>query len=349
MEKSLSPAAELFEQFFDRLVALVSERLAVRLRYHKELPSEAAKLVLEDGIREFGRLLRAVFRYELPDALEEEAAWYISLLESRGLGREAFLLIVDSWLMALHGVIKPPECHALCRPLEELRGRLDDLFDQVSRRRQTPPPPEIRTLADLLGRAAFRELLAHVREQIAAGTSPEAVITRLFLPALEEIGRRWEAGEIDIFQEHLGTETLLKLLPILLTVRDLPPRLPYSALISCVPGEEHQIVVAALATFLDLQGWQTFPVGRSLPAPELLKAAAHFRPGVFFLSLMMLARLPEALEVMERLRAAQPGLPIIVGGRGARLAQSCFRKAGIPVIQDFFEAHHRGLEMLSHA
>jgi methanogenic corrinoid protein MtbC1 len=70
---------------------------------------------------------------------------------------------------------------------------------------------------------------------------------------------------------------------------------------------------------------------------------------VFFLSLMMVARLPEALEVMEALHAARPRLPVIVGGRGARLAFSLLKKKGIPVIQDFQEAHHTALEMLSHA
>jgi methanogenic corrinoid protein MtbC1 len=90
-------------------------------------------------------------------------------------------------------------------------------------------------------------------------------------------------------------------------------------------------------------------VGRSLPRQELIKAATYVKPDVFFLSLMMLARLPEALEVMEALHAARPRLPVIVGGRGARLAFSLFQKKGIPVIQDFQEAHHTALEMLSHA
>ncbi len=343
------PAAGLFEEFFDRLVALVSERLSVQFRYQDQLPSDSAKLVLEDGIREFGKLLRAVFRYNLPEALNEEAGWYASLLESRGLGREALVLIVDSWLMAIHGLIKPPECHALCGLLEELRANLDRLFSRLTERRQVHPSPEIRTMADLLTQAAFRDLLSQVQKKIAAGMAPGTLITQELLPAMHEVGRQWEAGEIDIFQEHLGTETLLRLLPILLTLGNLPPSLPYAALVSCVPGEEHQILVASLATFLELQGWRTFPVGRSLPSQELVKAATHLKPDVFFLSLMMLARLPEALVVMEALRAARPRLPVIAGGRGARLALPLFQKRGIPVLQDFQEAHQTALEMLSHA
>jgi len=343
------PAAGLFEEFFDRLVALVSERLSVQFRYQDQLPSDSAKLVLEDGIREFGKLLRAVFRYNLPEALNEEAGWYASLLESRGLGREALVLIVDSWLMAIHGLIKPPECHSLCGPLEELRANLDGLFSRLSQTRQVHPSPEIRTMADLLTQAAFRDLLSQVQKKIAAGMAPETLITQELLPAMHEVGRQWEAGEINIFQEHLGTETLLRLLPILLTLGNLPPSLPYAALVSCVPGEEHQILVASLATYLELQGWRTFPVGRSLPSQELVKAATYLKPDVFFLSLMMLARLPEALEVMEALCAARPRLPVIAGGRGARLALPLFQKRGIPVLQDFQEAHQTALEMLSHA
>ncbi len=343
------PAAGLFEEFFDRLVTLVSERLSVQFRYQGQVPSDSTKMVLEDSSREFGNMLRAVFRYNLSEALYEEAAWYASLLEARGPGREAFVLLLDSWLMAIHGVIKPPECHALCGPLEELRAQVDSLFSRLAETRQAHASPEIRAMTDLLIRAAFRELLAHFRKEVSAGAAVEALIPQVLMPAMQEIGRRWEADEIGIFQEHLGTETLLRLLPALLTVGDLPAKLPYSALVSCVPGEEHKNLVAALATFLELRGWQTFPLGRSLPRQELIRAATHLKPDVAFLSLMMLARLPEALDVLEGLRSAQPNLPIIVGGRGARLALPLFQKIGVPVIQDFDEAHYRALEKLSHA
>jgi hypothetical protein len=262
------PAAGLFEEFFDRLVALVSERLSVQFRYQDQLPSESAKLVLEDGIREFGKLLRAIFRYNLLEALDEEAGWYASLLESRGLGREAFVLILDSWLMAIHGVIKPPECHALCGPLEELRANLDRLFSRLTERRQVHPcpgNPHHGGFAD--PKRLFVSCFLKFREKIAAGTAPETLITRLLLPAMQEIGRRWEAGEINIFQEHLGTETLLRLLPILLIAGELPTNLPYAALVSCVPGEEHQILVAALATYSGItRAGELFRWGEVFPA-----------------------------------------------------------------------------------
>jgi methanogenic corrinoid protein MtbC1 len=346
---TVSNASHLFEEFFDRLLAVVRERLSIRLRYQHLPDLDKLNPELQDSLTQFGLLLRTVYRYNLWSGLFEEAIWYASLFDSRGLGPEAFTLLLECWIIAIQGLIQPPECNELSQPLEELRTQVPQMFAQVAQRRQPRPEAEINTLVDLLMQADFPAGLHLLKGKIATGTPPGLLLTGLLLGAMQEVGRRWEADVIAIFQEHLATETIQRLLASLYFLAPPSVKLPYSALVSGVPGEEHQLLVAALSIYLELQGWRTLPLGRSLPTAELVQAAEALKPQVCFLSLTMLARVPEALEVVGALRARQPGWPIIVGGRGAILARRLFETEEVSVLQDFAAAHSLALEKVSHA
>jgi len=346
---TVSNASQLFEGLFDRLLAVVRERLSVKLRYQHLPDLHKFNPDLQDSLSQFGFMLRTVYRYNLWSGLFDEALWYASLFTSRGLGPEAFSLLLESWIIAIHGLIQPPECNELSQPLEELRGQIPQMFAQVAQRRQSPPEAEIEALVDLLMQADFPAGLHLLEAKIATGTPPGSLLTNLLLGAMQEIGRRWEADSLAIFQEHLATETMQRLLAALYFLAQPPVKLPYAALVTCVPGEEHQFLVAALSIYLELQGWRTFPLGRSLPTAELVQAVEVLKPQVCFLSLTMLARVPEALEVVGALRDRQPGWPIIVGGRGATLASSLFESEEVSVLQDFAEANILALAKVSHA
>ena len=70
----------------------------------------------------------AVYRYDLAQALAQEAVWYASALAVRGPGKDAFSLLLESWIIAVQGIIKPPECNLLAEPIRELQTNLPILF-----------------------------------------------------------------------------------------------------------------------------------------------------------------------------------------------------------------------------
>jgi methanogenic corrinoid protein MtbC1 len=80
-------------------------------------------------------------------------------------------------------------------------------------------------------------------------------------------------------------------------------------------------------------------LGRSLPAEQVARAAGVLKPDAVFLSLSMLSRLNETLDVVARLRAQTPNCPVLVGGRGTAPARRLLEAAGAHVTQDFDEAH----------
>jgi methanogenic corrinoid protein MtbC1 len=349
METPLSSAYQLWVEHFSQLSALVRRRLEVAWRYRPKEEMGPLEPELLDYVNEFGRLLQVVFHYGLLDALKEEAAWYVSMLTSRGPGKEAFALLLDSWIVAIQGIIKPPECHTLAQPLENLRAGLDELFALAHSHHFSLPEPEVTQLVEVLIEGDAARAMGLVSAWLAQGGPPYGLIPARLLPALGEIGRRWELNRLAVYQEHLATETLIRLLCGL--PAQAPPPLPLgrTALVTCVPGEEHQVVPLALAVYLELRGWRVRSLGRSLPLAQIAAAAAAFAPEVVFLSLTMLSRLEEALATVARLKSLNPHQAVVMGGRGTRASRHLLNQAGVQVAEDFEAAHRLALEATGHA
>ena len=300
LEPRVASAYQLWVEHFSHLSALVRRRLEVAWRYRPQEEMGPLEPELLDYVNEFGRLLQVVFRYGLTEALQGEAAWYASLLASRGPGKEAFALLLDSWIVAIQGIIKPPECHTLAQPLENLRAGLDEIFALAHSHRFSLPEPEVTQLVEVLIEGDAARAMGLVSAWLAQGGSPYGLIPSRLLPAMGEIGRRWELNELAVYQEHLATETLIRLLCGLPALAPPPPPLGRTALVTCVPGDEHQVVPLALGVYLELRGWRVRSLGRSLPLAQIAAAAAAFAPNVVFLSLTMLSRLEEALAKIGR-------------------------------------------------
>ncbi len=338
-----SPAYTLFVEHYDQLLALVHRRLAVVWQYRPQPPEAALGEEIQDYVNEFGRLLRVVLRYHLTAALRQEASWYASMLASRGPGQEALALLVDSWLVALQGILKPPECNILAQPLQELRAELATIVAQGQERLHTLPTPAVAQLVELLIAGDWRGALGEIRADLSLGQLAYDIILAKLLPAMAEIGRRWERNELAIYQEHLATETVLRLLASLPAWFAAAPPVGRSALVTCVPGEEHQVLPLALGMYLELRGWRVWSLGRSLPRAQIAAAVTAFKPDVVFLSLTMLSRLEEALAAAAQVQSCQPAPTIFMGGRGTIAAQQVLAAAGIEVVQDFAQAHSRAL------
>lgn len=336
-------AAAVLERDFDRLLAIVHERLELQWRFHRRADLQQLAPDLSALMREFGALLRVVYRHNLPDELAREATWYASALASRGPGEDAFALLLDSWIMAIQGTIKPPECNTLAAPLQRLRANLARVFSEAEHRRGASPALEIVALVERLIEGDFAGAWGMLRERMAAGTPPHELIVAALLPAMSEVGRRWERNELAIFEEHLATETVQRLIGGLCGCSTAVEPLNRTALVANVPQEEHQTVPLALSAYLELRGWRVRSLGRSLPAEQIARAVGALKPDAVFLSVSMLARLIEALDLVERLREQAPGCPIFVGGRGAAPGRSLLEAAGARVVQGFDEAHRWAL------
>jgi methanogenic corrinoid protein MtbC1 len=334
--------ANLFEEYFDRVMALAHQRMEIEWTSHHRDDLQRLRPDLEEIHRELGALLRVVFRYGLFDALHAEAVGYATTLARRNSPHDALALLLDSWIVAIQGLIQPPACNLLAAPLKQLREELPGLVRDLE-----PPKSTDSHVRELMQRAVAGDLPGAtdvMRARLAAGVPAFELVPKLFLATMSEIGDRWERNELTIYQEHLATEIVVRLLAGLPAAVSAPPSLGRKALVSCVPDDHIQLVPLALSVYLELRGWQALSLGQGLPADQIAAAAKALQPDAVFLSLAMVARLAGALDTVERLGRLQPRPAVIVGGRGALLARTWLEATGAEVAATFDEAHRQALE-----
>uniref|UniRef100_A0A7C4VRA6 B12-binding domain-containing protein n=1 Tax=Desulfatirhabdium butyrativorans TaxID=340467 RepID=A0A7C4VRA6_9BACT len=340
MDAVSEPASRLFTTEFSQLSALVQKRLDVEWHYHQR--SNLAGPVLQELIEyadDFGRMLKVVFRHSLLDALRQEAEWYARVLTARGRGGISFAALLESWIVVIQGVLKPPECNELSHPLQRLHRDLPQLLQRSEDALKSDIDRKISPLVEVLIRGDAEGALDVVSRLIGSGKSMDQVIVDGILPAMSEVGFLWERRRLDIFQEHLATETVRCLLAgVVWTFKTVVSSPQRTALVSCVPGDKHDLVPLALWACLMIRGWTVRNLGTGLPADQIARAAAAFSPDIVFLVLTLLSRLDDALETIAMLRKYTPDLPIVIGGRGAEAARVVLERTGASVAHDFEEA-----------
>ncbi|MBN2272079.1 MAG: B12-binding domain-containing protein [Sedimentisphaerales bacterium] len=329
-------ASHLFSSEFGNLLALVLKRMELEWHYHQRPDLERVDQQLLQYAIEFGQLLNVVYRYELLSALREECKWYAAIFNARGSSHDAFALLLESWIMAIQGLLKPPECNELARPIQSIRDDLERVTEQLPTMRkasiETSKPALLKKLicGDVRG---AHEIISGIASELV---SPDRLIVEVMLPAMAEIGQRWESNDLEIFQEHLATEAIRSLLAGLTAMMEEPPQKTNAvALISCVPGDQHELIPLALASYLTIRGWSVKNLGVGLPADQIARAVAAFESKVLFLTFTILSRLEDALDVIAKVHGESEHCRIILGGRGAASAKAVLESRGALVALDF--------------
>lgn len=346
--RSAHPGSALFEEYYDRLMAIARQRMEIEWRSHRLEHLQYLRSDLLELHREFGALLRVVFRYGLAEALREEFRWFASVLANRKSPHDALALLLDSWIVAIQGLVRPPECNLLAAPLKGLREALPSLLSETPRPSGSDAP--VKAIIGKLITGDLAGARAILSGRLAAGIPPHDLVPALLLAAMSEIGSRWEQDSLQIFEEHLATETTARLLAELPAMASPVQRIGRKALVSGVPDDHIQIVPLALAVYLELRGWTALSLGHGLPAGQIAAAIETLRPDAVFLSLSMVARIPGALETLQLLDRAPHRPPVITGGRGALLAKELLESSGARVTDSFDQAHRlAGAEGVGHA
>jgi DNA-binding transcriptional MerR regulator/methylmalonyl-CoA mutase cobalamin-binding subunit len=157
-------------------------------------------------------------------------------------------------------------------------------------------------------------------DQAFALNSVEATLAKVVGPLLETIGDRWQAGQLDIADEHLVSESVRSRLGHLLA--DTGGGVRGVAVLACAPGERHELGLMMAAIALRRDGWNALYLGSDTPAEAAVSLAARLSARVLGLSVSA-QESGEALEEALRDVPRPAELQLVVGGGGssARLAK----------------------------
>jgi 5-methyltetrahydrofolate--homocysteine methyltransferase len=154
--------------------------------------------------------------------------------------------------------------------------------------------------------------------------NPVELINKWMIPAMDEVGRRFEAQEL-FFPEMLIAARAMKraLEPIrpLLTESGIEPTA--RVVIGTVQGDLHDIGKTMVGQMLEGAGFEVHDIGIDLPADKFIEAVKTHNAQILAISALLTTTMPEMQKIMEL--ANQSGLrnsiKVIVGGA--------------PVTQDF--------------
>ena len=334
-----------FRHSLPRLVFLVNEKFVVDNKFCCEKPLEVHMSLLKHMHKNFGDTLLAVYQFHLYEALVQEFAWLVSILYYRGFEREYFDKMLDAWIMAIHGTIQPSISRELVQPLRILQRNLSE-FLKRSEITSEPESQAQREFTNLLLEKRRRDATDYMMDLLEKGNQPGDVCSGVLMPALRRIGILWQKNKISAADEHAATEICRY---IIFRLCDSIPRekpLPYKALVSCVPGEEHEMGAEIMASYLESKGWRVYFVGHSAPEQDNIDAITKHKPDVVFLSVTLISNLPETVEFLEKVREISSELKIVLGGKAAVVAKETIQKFIDAVIDDYQEVHSKALELL---
>lgn len=140
----------------------------------------------------------------------------------------------------------------------------------------------------------------------------DEVTSRLLLPLLEELGRRWECSEGSVAEEHFFTTYLRNKLGARLHHRARAGTGP-RVLAACLPGEHHEIGLLLFALAVHEAGLRPVLLGADTPLGELALAARHGGCAAIVLSGSTTPSAPVLATELPAL-VGKASVPVFVGG-----------------------------------
>lgn len=194
------------------------------------------------------------------------------------------------------------------------------------------PPTSGRTEA-VLDRAVPRlveALQAGDEERVAAtlfdlylaGHDIDAIGDRVLSPAFEQLGHGWETGEVEVYQEHRGTEVCLRALHRFSQSLPGAPLDAPLAMGGTIAGDPYRLPTTLVELALRQNRWRAISLGPNHPAETLIAALRDQRPRMLWISVSWMRSAEEFIAEYQRIFDVAQGLGVAVVVGGQALTES---------------------------
>jgi DNA-binding transcriptional MerR regulator len=204
--------------------------------------------------------------------------------------------------------------------LDSLQALLAEAQPAMSAFAGSPARDDFAPFIEALRSHQFEELRRLlVQTLLRMGLGPG--IEQLIAPLTGEVGEMWMRGELQIFEEHIFSESVQAALRQAMQAVPRPaqeqtPRV----LLSTLPGEQHGLGLTMAEAMFVLEGSQCLSLGVQTPVGDLVLAAAAHRADVVALSCSAFVAPSAVAAGLTELRQALPaGVEIWVGGSSPAL------------------------------
>ena len=154
------------------------------------------------------------------------------------------------------------------------------------------------------------EALLHTKEELS-------IVNEILIPALDEVGRRFETGEIFLPQLIRSAEAAKAGFDVInqsLSSKGTAQEKPEAIVVATVKGDIHDIGKNIVKVILVNYGYRVIDLGRDVPAETVLEACKKYHPKLVGLSALMTTTLKSMEETIRLLKKEKIDCKIFVGG-----------------------------------
>ena len=147
------------------------------------------------------------------------------------------------------------------------------------------------------------------------------ILTEIIAPILEQLGHRWQEGNIRIYHEHLATAVIRKFLVDQIAKVSTPQHAP-SIIVTTPMGQLHELGALLVSFVAAHLGWQVIYLGANLPAEDIAAAALEKNIKYVLLSIVYPADDPKLYtDILQLSDYLKEHAKLILGGRAAKSYQ----------------------------
>lgn len=277
---------------------------------------------------------------QLADALDVDSpalfndyiGWVRVLLQQRGLAGEDLDRHLGCMAEVLHEQMPAPVAAPAVAIIDGARAALPAMPAATpsfldAGQRLTPLAREY--LRAMLG--GYRQAAGQlVFDAAGRGEPVRELYLQVFQPALREIGRLWQLGQVSVAQEHFCSAATQVLMSRLLTQAPAVERNGRGAVIACVSGNLHEVGARMVGDFFEMSGWDSYYCGADTPHDAIVQSVLGRRADVLAVSASMGCQLHVVQELLERVRAEAHAdrLRVMVGGHPFNVDPALWRAVG---------------------
>lgn len=162
--------------------------------------------------------------------------------------------------------------------------------------------------------AAARQV---TEQALAAGVDPQSLVVERMIPAMDEVGKRFECNEFYVPELLIAARAMksaLELLRPILAERGIEP--VGRVVIGTVKGDLHDIGKGLVASMLEGGGFEVVDLGVDVPADQFVTKAKECRADIIAVSALLTTTMTAMKGVIEAVKQSElkDRCKIMVGG-----------------------------------
>ena len=318
-ENASLQAIEAVERLSDDAIRWVADELYRRYAELTVVRGTRGRLPTQQDLKDHLEFLNGALQTGASIFFTDYVRWLATVLESRGGSKQSLDESLELLRRFFDEALESTISDRISDVLEQAR------FALANGREPSEPPycayrprdlPHVAALTkclingDVEGARSFSQMSWE-----ASGDYAE-VATRLFQPALYDVGILWQRNQITVAQEHLATAIVQTLLTQIYLTAELfagPSR--RTALFAGVEGSEHVLGLRMVSDVFEIAGWTVQFLGANTPTDDLVAHLDSTRPEVAGFSASMVQQLPTLRRLIGVVRAELGSrCPIIMVG-----------------------------------